>query len=65
MHDELKRMKLLYGKKIIDQFLSVIGNGFFSSRAAILEQENIRLRLEVSQLKQETAKLRCMVYATS
>jgi hypothetical protein len=34
-------------------------------RAAILEQENIKLRLEVSQLKQETAKLRCMVYATS
>ncbi|CAF0790259.1 unnamed protein product [Adineta ricciae] len=34
-------------------------------RATILEQENIKLRLEVSQLKQETAKLRCMVYATS
>ncbi|CAF0747406.1 unnamed protein product [Rotaria sp. Silwood1] len=30
-------------------------------RAAILEQENIKLRLEVSQLKQETAKLRCMI----
>lgn len=34
-------------------------------RAAILEQENIKLRLEVSQLKQETAKLRCMVYTPS
>jgi bZIP factor len=34
-------------------------------RAAILEQENIKLRLELSQLKQETAKLRCMVHASS
>ena len=38
---------------------------FDSFRAAILEQENMKLRLEVSQLKQETAKLRCMVYAPS
>lgn len=34
-------------------------------RAAILEQENMKLRLELSQLKQETAKLRCMVHASS
>ncbi|CAF0737756.1 unnamed protein product [Adineta ricciae] len=34
-------------------------------RAAILEQENIKLRLELSQLKQETAKLRCMVHTSS
>ncbi|CAF1353770.1 unnamed protein product [Rotaria sp. Silwood1] len=34
-------------------------------RAAILEQENIKLRLELSQLKQETAKLRCMIHASS
>lgn len=34
-------------------------------RAALLEQENLKLRLEVSQLKQETAKLRCMIQANS
>jgi bZIP factor len=34
-------------------------------RAAILEQENMKLRLELSQLKQETAKLRCMVRTSS
>ncbi|CAF2576753.1 unnamed protein product [Rotaria sp. Silwood2] len=34
-------------------------------RAAILEQENMKLRLELSQLKQETAKLRCMIHASS
>ncbi|CAF1103232.1 unnamed protein product [Adineta steineri] len=33
-------------------------------RAAILEQENMKLRLELSQLKQETAKLRCMIHAS-
>ncbi|CAF1336668.1 unnamed protein product [Rotaria sordida] len=34
-------------------------------RAAILEQENMKLRLELSQLKQETAKLRCMIHTSS
>jgi len=34
-------------------------------RAALLEQENIKLRLELSQLKQETAKLRCMIHTNS
>ncbi len=31
-------------------------------RAAILERENLQLRVEVSQLKQETNKLRCLLY---
>jgi len=37
---------------------------FLIFRAAILEQENLKLRIELSQLKQETAKLRCMVRAS-
>ena len=31
-------------------------------RAAYLEQENLKLRVEVAALKNETAKLRCMLY---
>ncbi|XP_070578391.1 D site-binding protein-like [Ptychodera flava] len=31
-------------------------------RAALLEQENIRLRVEVAALKEETARLRCVLY---
>ncbi|XP_002737021.1 uncharacterized protein LOC100378028 [Saccoglossus kowalevskii] len=31
-------------------------------RAALLEQENIRLRVEVASLKEETARLRCILY---
>lgn len=31
-------------------------------RAAFLEQENLKLRVEVAALKSETAKLRCMLY---
>lgn len=31
-------------------------------RAAILERENLQLKVEVSQLKQETNKLRCLLY---
>ena len=31
-------------------------------RAAFLEQENLKLRVEVTALKNETAKLRCMLY---
>ena len=31
-------------------------------RAAFLEQENLKLRVEVTSLKNETAKLRCMLY---
>ncbi|CAH1791720.1 unnamed protein product [Owenia fusiformis] len=31
-------------------------------RAAFLEQENLKLRVEVAALKNETAKLRCMLY---
>ncbi|CAF0743538.1 unnamed protein product [Didymodactylos carnosus] len=31
-------------------------------RAALLEQENLKLRVEVAQLKQETAKLKCLLY---
>lgn len=31
-------------------------------RAAFLEQENLKLRVEVASLKSETAKLRCMLY---
>ncbi|KAL3874747.1 hypothetical protein ACJMK2_037718 [Sinanodonta woodiana] len=31
-------------------------------RAALLEQENLKLRVEVAALKSETAKLRCMLY---
>lgn len=31
-------------------------------RAAFLEQENLKLRFEVANLKNETAKLRCMIY---
>ncbi|KAK3093868.1 hypothetical protein FSP39_021238 [Pinctada imbricata] len=31
-------------------------------RAALLEQENMKLRVEVAALKTETAKLRCMLY---
>lgn len=33
-------------------------------RAALLEQENMKLRVEVAALKTETAKLRCMLYNT-
>ncbi|XP_076282191.1 transcription factor giant [Lasioglossum baleicum] len=33
-------------------------------RAAFLEQENIKLRYELVALRNETAKLRCMVYTT-
>lgn len=33
-------------------------------RAALLEQENLKLRVEVAALKTETAKLRCMLYNT-
>ena len=40
-------------------------NALVIFRAAILEQENMKLRLELSQLKQETAKLRCMIHAGS
>ncbi|XP_033320955.2 transcription factor giant isoform X2 [Megalopta genalis] len=32
-------------------------------RAAFLEQENMRLRYEVIELRKETAKLRCLVYS--
>ena len=31
-------------------------------RAAILERENLQLKVEVAQLKQETSKLRCLLY---
>ncbi len=31
-------------------------------RAAFLEQENLKLRIEVAALKNETSKLRCMLY---
>lgn len=31
-------------------------------RAAFLEQENLKLRCEIAQLKTETAKLRCLLY---
>ncbi|XP_041352827.1 G-box-binding factor 2-like [Gigantopelta aegis] len=31
-------------------------------RAALLEQENLKLRVEVAALKSETARLRCMLY---
>ncbi|ELT95044.1 hypothetical protein CAPTEDRAFT_178189 [Capitella teleta] len=31
-------------------------------RAAFLEQENLKLRVEVAALKNETSKLRCMLY---
>nr|KAG5689574.1 hypothetical protein BaRGS_021095 [Batillaria attramentaria] len=31
-------------------------------RAALLEQENLKLRVEVAALKTETARLRCMLY---
>lgn len=31
-------------------------------RAAFLEQENLKLRVEVASLKSETAKLRCLLY---
>jgi hypothetical protein len=31
-------------------------------RASFLEQENIKLRIEVATLKNEAAKLRCMLY---
>ncbi|XP_077999567.1 uncharacterized protein LOC144452349 [Glandiceps talaboti] len=31
-------------------------------RAALLEQENYRLRVEVAALKEETARLRCLLY---
>lgn len=34
-------------------------------RAALLEQENIRLKIEVSALKEETVKLRSMLYANN
>ncbi|XP_041467912.1 serine-rich adhesin for platelets-like [Lytechinus variegatus] len=34
-------------------------------RAALLEQENMRLKIEVSALKEETAKLRSMLYANN
>ena len=33
-------------------------------RAALLEQENLKLRVEVAALKTETARLRCMLYNT-
>lgn len=47
--------------------MKIVINYFYACRfrAAILEQENIKLRLELSQLKQETAKLRCMIHASS
>ena len=70
MLDERRKMKLPSGKKtrfpsgrssIIDVYFP-LRNSF---RATLLEQENIKLRLEVSQLKQETAKLRCMVFTAS
>lgn len=32
-------------------------------RAALLEQENLKLRVEVAALKTETARLRCMLYS--
>lgn len=31
-------------------------------RAAFLEQENLKLKYEVVTLRNETAKLRCMIY---
>lgn len=31
-------------------------------RAALLERENLQLKVEISQLKQETSRLRCMLY---
>ncbi|KAK7072067.1 hypothetical protein SK128_002119 [Halocaridina rubra] len=34
-------------------------------RAAFLEQENIKLRVELSSLKSETTKLRCLLYNSS
>ncbi|XP_035738489.1 transcription factor VBP-like isoform X1 [Vespa mandarinia] len=33
-------------------------------RAAFLEQENIRLKYELAALRNETAKLKCMIYST-
>lgn len=33
-------------------------------RAAFLEQENMKLKYELVALRNETAKLRCMVYTT-
>ncbi|PVD26579.1 hypothetical protein C0Q70_14256 [Pomacea canaliculata] len=34
-------------------------------RAALLEQENLKLRVEVAALKSETARLRCFLYNSS
>ncbi|XP_054153008.1 GATA zinc finger domain-containing protein 7-like [Oppia nitens] len=33
-------------------------------RAAFLEQENLKLRVEIAQLKSETNKLRCLLYSS-
>ncbi|RNA15628.1 cell death specification 2, partial [Brachionus plicatilis] len=31
-------------------------------RAALLERENLQLKVELAQLKQETSRLRCLLY---
>lgn len=35
------------------------------SRAAWLEQENLKLRLENAHLKQENVQLRCQIYGSA
>jgi hypothetical protein len=70
MLDELKKMKSPFGrilsKLTLNKYRSIlILVSCFQFSAALLEQENMKLRLELSQLKQETAKLRCIIHATS
>jgi hypothetical protein len=38
---------------------------FFCFRAAWLEQENLKLRLENAHLKQENVQLRCQIYGST
>ena len=64
MLDVRKKMKLLYGKiKERNYLISIIN--FCSVRAAWLEQENLKLRLENAHLKQENAQLRCQIYGSA
>ena len=47
------------------QYNSTINGIFHFIRAAWLEQENLKLRLENAHLKQENAQLRCQIYGAT
>lgn len=64
MLDERKKTKSLFGRRRNRWIELNFRFGLFF-RAAWLEQENLKLRLENAHLKQENVQLRCQIYGST